>query len=351
MAITEYECPACGGTMAFDAQTQMLKCEYCDTQIKVSDYVAPHKPGPEATAANEWQASETEGMYVYSCQSCGGEIIADETLGASQCPFCGNNVVMKDKFEGGLKPDYIIPFRKTKEDAMNTYRNYVKGKALLPKVFSAENHIDKIRGIYIPYWLYDSDLQADIAYEATKIKSWSDGDYNYTDTSYFEVLRSGSESFEHVPVDASKEMPDDLMESIEPFDFNDVQPFNGGYLAGFLANKYDVEEGASRERARQRVKQQISYDFRNTVRGYSTVREVNKNIRERSFSHKYALYPVWILNTTWRDNHYMFAMNGQTGKFLGNLPSDKRLAIKYYLAFGFGLSIIVFIINMIVGIF
>ncbi|MCR5102554.1 MAG: hypothetical protein K6B41_14500 [Butyrivibrio sp.] len=351
MAITEYECPACGGTMAFDAATQMLKCEYCDTKIKVSDYVAPHAHGPEATAANEWQASETEGMFVYTCQSCGGEIIADENLGSSQCPFCGNNVVMKDKFEGGLKPDYIIPFKKSKEEAMNGYHSFIKGKPLLPKVFSDENHIDKIRGIYVPYWLYDAKLSADITYEGTKVRTWRDSDYNYTDTSFFHIERAGTEVFEHIPVDGSKEMPDNLMESLEPFDFKEVQKFEGAFLAGFIANKYDVEEKDCRPRARQRAEEQISANFRNSVIGYSTVRETSKNISERSFSHKYALYPVWVLNTTWRDNHYMFAMNGQTGKFIGDLPSDKGAAVKYFLAFGLAFSVIMFIINCILQIY
>ena len=144
MGLTEYECPACGGAMEFDAKSQMLSCPYCDTQIKVGDYKAPRQEEQDKDAkadSNEWRSEELNGMVVYSCQSCGGEIIASETEGSLTCPFCSNNVVVKEKFAGDLRPNYVIPFKTTKEDAMKAYSGYVKNKLLLPSAFFEQNHI------------------------------------------------------------------------------------------------------------------------------------------------------------------------------------------------------------------
>lgn len=350
MGLTEYECPACGGAMEFDTKNQMLSCPFCDTKIRVEDYKAPRQDEQNADAhadSNEWLEGETQGMVVYSCQSCGGEIIASENEGSLTCPFCSNNVVVKEKFAGDLKPDYVIPFKKNKDEAMTAYYNFVKHKLLLPKVFSEQNHIDKIRGIYIPYWIFDGKLTANYKYSATKVKTWSDGDYNYTDTSYYEVEREGTESFSHVPSDASKEMPDDLMESIEPFNFKEAVPFNGGYLAGFLANRYDVEPSETEPHIISRMNNTLASDLRNTVSNYATVSVTSHHEHVDSISHKYALYPVWLLNTTFENKNYLFAMNAQTGKFVGDLPVSIPRAIALFLGSFAGFTVIAIIVTFI----
>jgi len=355
MALQEYECPSCGGYMEFSADTQKLKCPYCDTEIAVDDYVPPHKPKEEANPAqdntNGWNENETEGMYVYTCQSCGGEIIGDETLGSTACPFCNNNVVMKEKFEGDLRPDYIIPFKISKEKAKESYKNYLSKKKILPRVFFAENHIDEMKGLYVPYWIYDGVISENATYSCTRVKTWSDRNYHYTDTSYYDVHRSGFEKFTHIPVDASKEMPDDMMESLEPFDFSEAKPFNMGFLAGFIANRYDVEQIETQDRIKQRMSETIDDDIRDTVHGYASTVAKSKNINVNRINTKYALYPVWLLSTTWRDEHFLFAVNGQTGSFVGRLPLDKGLAFKYYLKWAGVMLIIaaIIIIFLIMG--
>ena len=156
-------------------------------------------------------------------------------------------------------------------------------------------------------------------------------DYNYTETSYYMVHRGGSVGFEHVPVDGSSKMADDLMESIEPYNFDDAVDFQTAYLAGFLADKYDVTAEQSIDRANERVKRSTEETFAQTVKNYTTVRTENSSVQFRGGKAKYALYPVWLLNTTWNGNKYTFAMNGQTGKFVGDLPVDKSAATRWTL--------------------
>ena len=336
MALQEYECPACGGAMEFNPKTQKIKCPYCDSEFDVKDYIANHNSSSTGEAADEYNSSATtsddnQPLFIYKCGSCGGEILATESQGSMKCPFCSNNVAVSEKFTGEFKPDAIIPFKLTKEDAMKTYREHVKSARLVPKVFLDENHIDEIKGVYVPFWLYNATQSFDGNYEATKVRSWQDSRYQYTETKYYNVQRSGTEDFENVPVDGSKEMPDDLMESLEPFDISTMVPFNMGYLAGFLANKYNVTAEANKPRALDRMKASIALDFQQTISGYSSIRPLSENVGTIKESHRYALYPVYVLNTTWQGKNYLFAMNGQSGKFVGNLPFSMAQALKYYI--------------------
>ena len=330
--LQEYKCPCCGGAIAFDSGIQKMKCPYCDTEFEMEtliSYDSEIKNEPTEnmswndTAGAEWQNGEADELRSYVCKSCGGEIIGDETTAATSCPFCGNPVVMMGQFSGNLKPDYVIPFKVDKKAAKAALKQHYSGKRFLPKVFRDQNHIDEILGLYVPVWLFDADADANIRYKATKVRMWSDRNYNYTETSFYAISRGGEIGFERVPVDGSTKMEDALMESIEPFDFTEAVDFQTAYLAGYLADKYDVDSEQSIDRANQRIKKSTEDAFASTVQGYATVIPESTSIRLQNGKAKYALYPVWLLNTTWNGQKYTFAMNGQTGKFVGDLPLDK----------------------------
>lgn len=333
--LQEYKCPCCGGAIEFNSDIQKMKCPYCDSEFEMDalqefDQVlsdeaeAKDSMNWETEAGAQWQEGEEDHLRIYVCQSCGGEIIGDETTAATQCPYCNNPVVMMGQFKGDLKPDYVIPFKLDKKAAKEGLKNHMKGKILLPKAFKSENRINEIKGIYVPFWLFDTDANAKIRYKATKVRFWSDSRYNYTKTSHFSVLRGGSLGFERVPVDGSSKMADDLMESIEPFTFTDAVDFQTAYLAGYFADKYDVSAQDSIARANERIRNSTEEVFRSTVQGYSSVTTEHTNIQLHNGCAKYALYPVWILNSTYKGKNYTFAMNGQTGKFVGDLPMDKK---------------------------
>lgn len=338
--LQQFKCPCCDGAIEFEAQLQKMKCPYCDTEFEMEDlkaYDAELNAQPQenmtwdTAAGSQWQEGETEGLRIYSCSTCGGEIVADETTGATECPFCGNPVVMTGQFAGVLKPDLVIPFRHDKKAAMEALQNHYKGKRLLPKVFKDQNHIKEVKGLYVPMWLFDTDADAHVRYKATRTRSWSDSRYHYTETSHYAVVRAGGIGFENVPVDGSTKMDDTLMESIEPFDISDAVDFQTAYLSGYLADKYDVDAEASIERANQRIRNSTEDAFASTVLGYDTVIPVSTAINLQKGRARYALYPVWILNTQWNGQKFTFAMNGQTGRMAGDLPMDKGLFWKYLL--------------------
>jgi hypothetical protein len=223
----------------------------------------------------------------------------------------------------------VIPFKLDKKAAKEALKKHYMGKKLLPKVFKDENHIDEVKGVYVPFWLFDADAEAHIRYKATRVRTWSDSQYNYTETQHYHVSRGGTIGFTAVPVDGSTKLEDALMESIEPFNLADAVEFNPAYMAGYLADRYDVDAEQSIQRANERIKQSTADAFASTAQGYSTIIPVATGIQLENGKARYALYPVWLLNTTWNGKKYTFAMNGQTGKLVGDLPMDKSLYQKW----------------------
>ncbi|MBP5270426.1 MAG: hypothetical protein ILO42_05660 [Clostridia bacterium] len=347
--LQEYKCPCCGGAISFDTELQKLKCPYCDTEFEVEtlkgyDEILRGSEGGDDirwdSGANEWKDGETEGMRIYVCKSCGGEIVGDDSLAATSCPFCDNPVVLMGQFRGDLKPDYIIPFKLDKKHAKEAFARHLEGKKLLPKAFKTENRLDSIKGVYVPYWLFDSDVSASIRYRATRVTHWADSSYSYTKTSFYSVLRSGDISFEKVPVDGSDKIENDVSESVEPYTYSDLTDFQTAYLAGFIADRYNVESDDCRPRANERIKKSTEKAFAQTVSGYASVTPEQSSVSTVKGSMKYALFPMWLMTTKWNGNTYLFAMNGQTGKFVGNLPCDKSEKNKrFFRAFLIGTAV------------
>ena len=338
--ILEYKCPACGGKAEFDSGLQKMKCPFCDTTFDVSemaqqDQVLDQEPQQDSAQdptqepqqedeSQQWEESEAAQMQVFACNSCGGELVTDQNTVATHCPYCDNPVVLAGRLSGGLKPDLVIPFKLDKEYAKNSFRRHCEGKKLLSKSFYSDSRLDEIKGVYVPFWLFDADVDASINYKATKVRSWSNSSYTYTETKHYSVVRDGFLAFQRIPVDGSSKMPDDMMESIEPYDSRQAVNFQTAYLSGYMADKYDVTVQQSMERAERRIKASAESVFRSTVTGYTTVNTTSSNIQTKNSKTKYALYPVWMLTTIWEGQKYTFAMNGQTGKFVGDLPMSKK---------------------------
>ena len=261
-------------------------------------------------------------MKSYSCPSCGAELICDESTAATACPYCGNPSIVPGQFSGSLKPDYVLPFKLSKDDAVKALKAHYKGKPFLPRQFTNENHVQEIKGVYVPFWMFDGKATGSAQYEATRSRCYTSGDYEVTETDHFDVFREGSIAFEKVPVDASSKMPDDYMDSIEPFDYKELKRFSTAYLPGFLADKYDVSVEDCHERADTRCEGSLVAALGDTVTGYDSCVPVSHDVKLCRGKVHYALLPVWLLCTKWQGKNYLFAMNGQTGKLVGDLPTS-----------------------------
>lgn len=344
MSVKEYKCPCCGAGLTFNSGAQQMVCEYCDTKFDMetvqqyNDALQSENQENfgwqdygEDSGNGGWQEGEQESLKGYICPSCGGEIVGDATTAATRCPYCDNPAVMPNQLSGMFKPDYVIPFKKSKADAMAAFKQNCKGKRLLPSLFLEEQRMESLMGIYVPFWLFDCDTDARYIFNATKVHTWSDSDYRYTKTDHFLINRSGSVAFEKVPVDGSTKMEDTYMEAVEPFHYGEMIDFDTAYLSGYLADKYDVDAQDNKPRANERIKKSVETMMRDTVKGYATVSVKNGSIQFEDGRVSYALLPVWVLNTRYQDKIYTFAMNGQTGKFIGELPICWK---KFWMYFG-----------------
>ena len=354
--VQEFKCPKCGGKLNFDAATQTMLCPFCEStfdpgSIPNFNIPEPETPDEWSGAGQDWSAEEAERLQSYRCESCGGEIITESTTAATHCPYCGNPVVLTGRVSGVLKPDYVIPFKITEEEAKQALKDFVKANRFAPNKFRSENRLKEIKGVYVPFWLFDSTVYAWAKYEGKKTSHWRDGDYDCTEVSYFDVFRSGDMRFNNIPVDGSKKMPDDLMDSLEPFAFGQAVPFRSAYLSGFLADKYDVDMEQCKQRADARTRASAAGSLLGTVKGYDGVSTKQSEIRIIPEKSKYALYPVWLLNTQYMGTNYRFAMNGQSGKFIGNLPISKAKLAALFSAVAVGVSGILFALGFAIGLY
>ncbi|MBQ9347219.1 MAG: hypothetical protein IJT94_07770 [Oscillibacter sp.] len=356
--VTNYKCPACGGPLHFVGASGRLECDYCGSSFDVKQ-VEEAMAQKEAQASDAFQEAEAKqaqaqtpegwdlsdlgsdwgadaaGMKAYNCPSCGAELICDQNTAATSCPYCGNPTVVPGQFAGTLKPDLVIPFKLDKKAAEEALKKHYKGRPFLPGKFTSQNHIEEIKGIYVPFWLFDAQVDGDVSYDASTSTTHREGDYEVTTTRHYRVRRSGTAGFEKIPADGSSKMPDDYMDSIEPFDYGELKGFSTAYLPGFLADRYDVTAQDCAERSDKRCENSMLDLLRNSVNGYDSVTATSQSVNIHRGKVHYALFPVWMLNTKWGGKDFLFAMNGQTGKMVGNLPVSW---VKFWATF-LGLSV------------
>lgn len=327
--VLEYKCPNCGAGLPFHEGSQKMTCQYCDSSFQIdevidyNDHLMKDEVESitwEASTSEEWNADDAQNIRSFTCPACAGELMTDDVTVATFCPYCGNPSILPGRISGGLKPDAVIPFKLSKGDAKEAFLRLCKGKPLLPKFFKEEQQIEKITGMYVPFWLYNCDSDFFGNYRATRVHHWSDSRFNYTKTSYYHLVRHASADFEGIPMDGSQKMDNAVMESIEPFDYSQMVDFETAYLSGFLADKYDVQASEGESRIRERVTVSMDELIAPTLAGYHSVIPTVKKINIHHSKAKYVLLPVWMLTTRYKDKTYTFAMNGQTGKMTGELP-------------------------------
>lgn len=325
--VMDNRCPSCNAPITYKPKLGKFKCDYCDNEF-TADQLKKVEEQPVEEVVKDVE-------YVsYNCPDCGAQIIADETTSATFCLYCGNSSILKNKLSGEFKPDKIIPFRKEKSDAIEAFKKLTKGRPFIPKSFIDEKNIEKITGLYIPFWLYDFKVNGGVMLNATKVKHWTTGNTNFTQTDFYDVYREGTFGYDMVPSDGSKKFSNDIMNSIEPYDYKDMIDYNPLYLSGFLAERYDVSKDEAFPEARDRVLRSTEEQMMADAVGYSTKTLVTKNLTATSTQTRYALLPVWMVNVKYEDKFYLFAMNGQTGEFIGDIPIDKKKVIYYFLGIG-----------------
>ena len=388
-----YKCPNCFGPLHYVGSTGQLQCDYCEStfdpqeveriyaqrqaeadqkakaeqQSSTADAPQEPKPSKSAAEASKDAASRVrvkrstatdpvqaylenselseENLRAYNCSSCGAQLMVDQVTAVTSCPYCGNNTVLPGQLSDTLKPDFVIPFKKSKEDAIAALKEYYKGKRYLPNTFTDENHLEEIQGVYVPFWLYSGTAKGDMSFSGTETSTWTDTENLYTNIDHFSLHRAGDLQFSRVPVDGSSRMPDTHMDAIEPFDYGELTPFSVAYLPGYVTDRYDLDVTECKPRADTRAEASLEDAMRQTTQQFEGVTLEESKVSVTWSEISYALLPVWMLHTKWQDKDYLFAMNGQTGRLIGDLPVDNGKATKnFLLIFGIGLVIMAVVV-------
>ena len=341
MSVTAYKCPACGAGIAFDSAKQLFVCEYCLSQY-TEEQIAAQTPEEEPEEHTHTEADEDfcKDFLSYSCKNCGAEVFADKNTVADFCYYCHNPIVCGGRLSGELKPQLIVPFAYDKAEAEKRFLQFAKKKWFVPRDFFAEKQVEKIQGIYYPFWLADVDVSANSHANAQNVRTWKMGKNLYTETSHYKLYRAGDIHFEDVTTGAFDSESKDVLEGILPYPTNSLKEFTPTYLSGFLAKKRTVEHADVLSEVKNRISDYSASLLRETMHGYTTIQPQGTQVKMNKVLWDYALLPLWILTYNKGGKIYTYAMNGHTGKVYGELPISGKKLWLLFAAVALGITLI-----------
>ena len=356
MNTVQYKCPNCGAELTFDPASQNFSCEYCDSryteeEMKKLYQEMEQQAQQKADVGAETLESEADekafeaGTRLYTCQNCGAQIIAEAETAATFCYYCHAPVVLAGRLSGEFCPSFVLPFALNREAALEKIQQFCKKHWFLPRSFRSEKQLEKMTGIYVPFWLTNCESVADAGGIGKKVRSWTEGDYRVTETQEYAVRRAAVIPYSRVPADGSQKIDDVLMDAIEPFPYDKMKPFSMQYLSGFMAQKYDVPYEQAYPRVYKRVEENSVKLLRASMTGYTSVVVTEHHVALQNVQHSYALLPVWFMNYHYCGKDYAFAMNGQTGVQSGTPPLSWLKAI----LFSAGVAVLVALIAFLLG--
>lgn len=331
------KCPHCGSSLVLNPETGNFSCETCGSNFTKQEL--------ERKTVKKEDETFDEQVKEYTCPSCGASIITDENTSTDYCAYCGSHVVLKGRISGQIKPNLIMPFKISKENAKQILKDELKKYGYIPKSFFEEANLDKISGIYYPFWEADVDAEGEINAECTKVRTWVAGDRKYTETKFYDVSRSGDIHLEDISVNALKSADKSLIEGVLPFPIDGHIPFDMTYMSGFYAKKNDLTYDDVKPEISQKINNYSVGVLKSTMRNYTTIMVKNKNINIKNEHKDYTLLPIWILSYSYNNKNYTFAINGITGKMFGDLPLSKT---KLRLSF-FGIAAALFFLLSLIG--
>lgn len=382
MATMNYDCPNCGGPLKFNPDKQKFSCEYCfsDFEPEAIQKLYAEKEGKSERVEQEDKAARENAKkgkaddgeaVIYTCPSCGAEVITAESTAATQCFYCQNPVVLGGRLSGDLKPDTVIPFVLNKDKAVEKFMEMCRKKHFLPKGFASKDRFDKVSGVYFPYWYVDQQKQAHMTATCKKIRTWTSGNKEYEETSIYDVTRGGNLIIDNVSEFAMSGDTEDMLKDVQkgkangksdmkaqqsaqlrnmlnhvhPFDVKKRIPFAMSYLSGFQAEKRDLDRGDLQNAVDARMHKYAQQLLEATMSEYDRISVNTFEEKTDLESWQYTLLPVWITTYKFRDEILPFAINGQTGKTFGRLPLNPlKLAM-----FSLIVAVLVFIIGVLGG--
>lgn len=303
-----FKCSNCGGNVVYSPEKEAMYCPHCE--------------GLESQ-------QKIDGNSETTCANCGAPINLGEFTSASKCEHCGHYIVFDERVQGAYEPNLILPFKIGKEKVKEILKKEFKKRAFTPSSFLSEATLDSMEGTYVPFWLYDYITNCVFDGEGTKVRTWRSGNKEYTERSYYRVIRDMDIDFDKIPVDASIAMDDGTMDLMEPYDYKALENFQEKYMSGFYAEFFNETAEKLEPRALSKVQSASEALLNESLGAYSSLKQFHRHVQPNKLGYFYSLLPVWVYTYRYRDEIYPFYVNGQTGKAVGKTPLSKQKLIWY----------------------
>lgn len=316
-------CPTCGDALKFDSAIKASVCRSCGNVYEAGTL---NITGKLKFVDVDEASEEEENKREYVCGSCGATVVTNENTALTYCAFCGSPSVMGRRLAKEFRPDYMIPFKVEKDEAVRIFTNWVKNEnKYTPGDLLSQKTIKKITGLYVPFWLINADCYANVA----GLGYVQD---DPTQRAVFNFKRKVLFKVKNVPFDGSFKISNFLMNSIEPFDFSELVNYDDTYLPGYYADRYDrnaldlteVIDIRISQYAKQAGELAAKAKLGDEHKIYNKVEADASESYIKNLSQRYALLPLWFLNYEYKGESYQIAINGQTGKISGELPTTKK---------------------------
>lgn len=327
-----YKCPGCGANLKFDPESSSMTCEYCEYSL--------HIEGEESDKEFDFNAEElpswNDEAKMVRCQNCGSQNIIDTKTLSTTCPFCGSSSAIVDSEIKGLKPNRVIPFKIPSDDAVEVYRKWLKKKLYAPNKLKKAIPNPNINGTYIPSWTYDAATFSKYSGRLGKYYTVTVGSGKNRRTvrkiRWYRISGVHQSAFDDVLVCSSKQISQNSLERLSPYNTNDSFEYDNRFLVGFSAEHYslDVKEGFNSACTIMdgRIKREILSKYSYDVVGSFSMRTTHDKI-----TYKYVLLPLWICFFKYINKQYEFIVNGESGKIVGKYPiSIPKVLITVFLA-------------------
>lgn len=351
MSTLIYKCPHCGAVLEYDAETQMMTCDHCNSTFTPEEAMqeAMKEDGPAQKEAQTQEDKQFEKeVTAYQCPSCGAQIMTDANTAATFCTFCGSPTILPSQLSGTYRPAHVIPFRISKEQAQQAFKKWCRNGRFTPRDFASPQELEKLTGLYVPFWLFDCTVDGGMTANGTRVRTWPMGDYLYTNTKHYAIRRRAVMQYGKVPADGSVRMEDGTMDLLEPYDYSELEEFEMPYLSGFQAEKYDKQPKEVYPRIKERLDSYTRQKVRETIAGYTTVTNERFQNTYRGTNADYTLLPVWLHRYRYQGQTYQFAMNGQTGKIVGTPPVAKGRVAAWFGMIAAGIFAVLFLGGMMI---
>ncbi len=334
VALSKFACPACGGEATWNPTKQKLVCPFCGTESPAKEDAAGAVVEHDLVGALRGIGDEARGWLAdrrqVKCRSCNAISVLDPSRQAQNCEFCGSaQLVPYEETKPAFRPESVLPFKVSESQARDRIREWYGRLWLAPSALAKKALTDTVRGIYLPYWTFDARVDAEWTAEA--------GHYYYTTETYEANGRSETRQVQHVRwepaagrfqhffdddlVCASVGIHPALLRGIEPFPTGEVKPYDPGFVAGWIVERYQIDLIAAAQRARDAMDAKVRAFAAQQVPG-DTFRNLNVRADYSTQTFKHILAPVWLLSYTYGARGFQCAMNGVNGAIRGEYPKS-----------------------------